>query len=123
MRSMFVKISLAAVLLGGALMLWPLQRATQAQNVPIVHRQLIGQDWYELSPQERSRALDNYHRFQKLPLERQRALEERYNQWQQLPTEEQDRIRQNYRRYRGMNSDEKEDFSRRYKHWRSQPRE
>ena len=123
MRSVLVKISLAAVLVGGTLAMWPLQRATQAQNVQTVHPQLIGQDWYGLSPQERSRALDNYHRFQKLPPERQRALEERYNQWQQLPTEEQDRLRRNYRRYRDMNSDEKEDFSRRYKHWRSQPRE
>ena len=123
MRSVFVKISLAAVLLGGTLTLWPLQRATHAQNVPTVHPRLIGQDWYELSPQERSRALDNYRRFQKLPPERQHDLEERYNQWQQLPTEEQERIRQNYRRYRDMNSDQKEDFSRRYKHWRSKPRD
>ncbi len=119
MRSVLVKISLAAVLLGGTLALWPLTYATQAQSLLTA----IGQDWYELPPQERSRALDNYRRFQKLPPERQRALEERYNQWQQLPTEEQDRLRRNYRRYRGMDSDEKEDFSRRYKHWRSQPRE
>lgn len=123
MRSVLVKISLAAVFLGGTLTLWPLQRATQAQSIPTVYLHLIGQDWYELSPQERSRALDNYRRFQKLPPERKHELEERYNQWQQLPSEEQDRIRQNYRRYRDMNSDQKEDFSRRYKHWRSQPRE
>jgi Protein of unknown function (DUF3106) len=121
-RSVLVKMSLAAVFLGGTLALWPLKHATQAQSFPTGQTQLIGQDWYELSPQERSRALDNYHRFQKLPPERQRALEERYNQWQQLPTEEQDRIRQNYRRYRDMNSDQKEDFSRRYKQWRSLPR-
>lgn len=121
MRSMLVKLSLAVVLVSGMFTLWPLKHLAQAQNFPLV--QLIGQDWYELSPQERSRALDNYRRFQKLPQERQRTLEERYNQWQQLPTEEQDRIRQNYRRYRDMNSDQKEDFSRRYRHWRSQPRE
>jgi hypothetical protein len=120
-RSMLVKISLAAVLAGGMFTLWPLKRPTQAQDLPSVY--LVGQDWYELSPQERSRALDNYRRFQKLPPERQRSLEERYNQWQQLPPEEQDRIRQNYRRYRDMNSDQKEDFSRRYKNWRSRPRE
>jgi Protein of unknown function (DUF3106) len=120
-RSMFVKISLATVFVGGTLTLWPLKHLTQAQSLPTV--QLIGQDWYELSPQERSRALDNYNRFKKLPPERQRTLEERYNQWQRLPAEEQDRLRRNYRRYRDMNSDQKEDFSRRYKRWRSQPHE
>lgn len=121
MRSVVVKLSLAAMLLSGTLALWPLQPAAQAQSFPAGHVQLIGQSWYELSPQEQSRALDNYRRFQKLPPERQHDLEERYNQWQQLPNEEQERIRQNYRRYRDMNSDQKEDFSRRYKRWRSQP--
>ena len=116
---MLVTISLTAILVGGMFALWPLTHLAQAQGLPTV--QLIEQDWYQLSPQERSRALDNYRRFQKLPPERQRALEDRYNQWQQLPPEEQDRLRQNYRRYRDMNSDQKEDFSRRYKHWRSQP--
>jgi hypothetical protein len=117
---MLVKISLAVMLVGGTFVLWPLQRQAQAQSLPSVH---LIEDWYELSPQEKSRALDNYRRFQKLPPERQRALEERYNQWQQLPAEEQDRLRRNYRRYRDMNSDQKEDFSRRYKHWRERPRE
>ena len=119
MRSV-VKISLTAILVSGTLTLWPLKHPTQAQSLPNFH--LIGQDWYELSPQEQSRALNNYRRFQKLPPERQHDLEERYNQWQQLPNDEQERIRQNYRRYRDMNSDQKEDFSRRYKYWRSQPR-
>ncbi|MBM4255499.1 MAG: DUF3106 domain-containing protein [Deltaproteobacteria bacterium] len=118
---MLVKLSLTAVLAGGMFALWPLKPLTQAQNLPSVH--FIGQDWYELSPQEQSRALDNYRRFQKLPPERKRALEDRYHQWQQLPSEERDRLRRNYRRYRDMNSDQKEDFSRRYKHWRSQPHE
>ncbi|MEW6296164.1 MAG: DUF3106 domain-containing protein [Thermodesulfobacteriota bacterium] len=82
--------------------------------------QEIAQSWYELSPQERSRALENYRRFQKLPPERKRAIEERYQRWQQLPPEEKERIRRNYERYRGMNSDQKEDFQRKYKKWRSQ---
>lgn len=119
MRSVLVKLLLTAVLVGGTLILWPLTHLTQAQSLPDVY--LIGQDWYQLSPQEKSRALDNYRRFQKLPPERQHDLEERYNQWQRLPNEEQERIRRNYRRYRDMNSDQKEDFSRRYKHWRSRP--
>jgi ATPase subunit of ABC transporter with duplicated ATPase domains len=80
----------------------------------------VTQSWYELSPQERSRALENYQRFKKLSPERQRIIEERYQRWQQLPPEEKERIRRNYERYREMNSDEKEDFQRKYKKWRSQ---
>ncbi len=83
--------------------------------------QRIDQSWYELSPQEKSRALENYQRFQKLPPERKRAIEERYHRWQKLPPNEQERIRRNYKRYRGMNSDQKEDFQRKYKKWRSKP--
>jgi arylsulfatase A-like enzyme len=86
-----------------------------------VSPQFIDQSWYELSPQERSRALENYKRFQKLPPERRRAIEEQYHHWQKLPPEEKERIRRNWDRYRGMNSDQKEDFQRKYKKWRSQP--
>ena len=121
---MFVKMSLAALILGGSFALWPLQHPIQAQNLTTtVQPQRIGQTWFELSPQEQERALSNYRRFKKLPPERQRDLEERYHQWQQLPNEEQERVRRNYRRYRDMNSDQKEDFSRRYRHWRSLPQE
>ena len=115
------KTMLIAVLLSGVVTMWPVRATGQAQNSPISFLQFVGQTWYELSPQERSRALENYHRFQKLPPEKQHDIEERYNRWQQLPSEEQDRLRQNYQRYRGMNSDEKEEFSRKYKQWRSQP--
>lgn len=122
-RSLFVKRLLGVVLFGSTITIWPLSGSGQAQNLPTSFLQLIEQSWYELSPQERSRALENYHRFQKLPPEKQHDIEERYNRWQQLPSEEQNRIRQNYQRYRGMNSDEKEEFSRKYKQWRSQPHE
>jgi hypothetical protein len=80
--------------------------------------QSIDQNWYELSPKERSRALKNYQRFQKLPPEKRRNIEEQYNRWLHLPSEERQRIQQNYQRYRGMDSDQKEDFQRKYEHWR-----
>ena len=115
------KTLLSAILLSSLTLMRPARATGQTQHSPISFLQFVEQTWYELSPQERSRALENYKRFQKLPPEKQHDIEERYNRWQQLPSEEQNRIRQNYQRYRGMNSDEKEDFSRKYKQWRSQP--
>ena len=121
MRPLIVKTLTGAVLVGTLVFgFW--QTSGHARGVPSVWQEAIAQGWYELSPQERSRALENYRRFQKLPPEKQRGIEEQYQRWQQLPSEEQERIRRNYDRYRGMNSDEKEEFYRKYKHWRSQPR-
>lgn len=123
MNPFVTKTMLGAVVFSGMLTLWPL-RATgwmPPDTGEIIQK--IEQDWYELSPRERSRTLENYRRFQKLPPERQRDIQERYNRWQQLPSEEKSRIRENYRRYRGMNSDEKEEFNRKYRRWRSEPRD
>ena len=121
-----MKAVIAKTLIGGALVstlvLGFLSTPGRAQSFAPALREAIEQNWYELSPQERSRALENYRRFQKLPPEKQRSIEEQYHRWQQLPSDEQERIRRNYDRYRGMNSDEKEEFSRKYKQWRSQPR-
>lgn len=100
----------------------PLYGTSQAQTLS-AGIQTVDQDWYELSPRERSRALENYQRYQKLPPEKQRAIEERYNRWRGLPRDEQDRIRRNYQRYRGMDSDEKEEFQRKYKRWRNRSRD
>ena len=121
-----MKAVIAKTLIGGALVstlvLGFLSTPGRAQSFAPALREAIEQNWYELSPQERSRALENYRRFQKLPPEKQRGIEEQYHRWQQLPSDEQERIRRNYDRYRGMNSDQKEEFSRKYKQWRSQPR-
>ncbi|HEV8714616.1 MAG TPA: DUF3106 domain-containing protein [Candidatus Binatia bacterium] len=121
MKPLVVK-TLTGILLISTLVLGFLRTPAQAQSFASALREAINQSWYELSPQERSRALENYRRFQKLPPEKQRSIEERYNRWQQLPSDEQERIRRNYDRYRGMNSDQKEEFSRKYKQWRSLPR-
>jgi hypothetical protein len=121
-RSLVVKIIFGVTLVSGLVASWPLQELGQAQGLPIPLLQTIDQRWDELSPRERSRALENYQRFQKLPQEKQRNIEERYNRWRQLPSEEQDRLRRNYERYRGMNSDQKEEFLQKYKKWRSSPR-
>lgn len=121
MKPLIVK-TLTGIMLISTLVLGFLSTPARAQSLAPALREAINQSWYELSPQERSRALENYRRFQKLPPEKRRSLEEQYNRWQQLPSDEQERIRRNYDRYRGMNSDQKEEFSRKYKKWRSQPR-
>jgi len=120
MKPLIVK-TLTGILLS-TLVLGFLSPPARAQSFASALREAIAQNWYELSPQERSRALENYRRFQKLPPEKQHSIEEQYNRWQQLPSEEQERIRRNYDRYRGMNSDQKEEFHRKYRQWRSLPR-
>ena len=121
-----VKSLIAKTLTGfvfvGALTLGFFIMPGRTQSFTPALRKAINQSWYELSPQERSRALENYRRFHKLPPEKQHGIEEQYHRWQELPSDEQERIRRNYDRYRGMNSDQKEEFHRKYKQWRSQPR-
>ena len=117
-----IRKTLTGIVLVGALTLGFFTVPGQTQSFAPALREAINQSWYELSPQERSRALENYRRFQKLPPEKQHSIEEQYHRWQQLPSDEQERIRRNYDRYRGMNSDEKEEFHHKYKQWRSQPR-
>lgn len=121
MRPPDVKVLRRAMLVT-AFVLGSLSTQVHAYRVLLDQRELIAQNWYELSPQEQSRALENYKRFQKLSPERQRSLEQQYQRWQQLPPDEQERIRRNYNRYRGMNSDQKEEFDKKYKQWRSQGR-
>ena len=122
-NSFVTRSILGAIVLGGLLTLWPLRGIGWAQNFSEETIQQVKRDWDDIPPRERSRALENYRRFQKLPPERQRDIQERYHRWQELPSEEQDRIRENYRRYRGMNSDEKEEFLQKYRRWRSNPRD
>lgn len=120
MKTTPVQVLLGILLFSGSAFAMPsaMERSTLGSAQPL----LVAQNWYELSPQERSRALENYRRFQKLPPDKQRAIEDKYNRWMELPGEEQERIRRNYDRYRKMDSDQKEDFYRKYKQWRSLPR-
>lgn len=118
MKSLAVKTTFSLILFSVTL-LGPLTGAGRAQDLSTVLRQAVRQGWHDLPPQERSRALENYRRFQKLPPEKRRTIEEKYHRWQQLPDTERERIRRNYKRYRGMDSDEKEEFNRKYKKWRS----
>ncbi len=109
-------------LLSGGTVLWAFTAAEHRTPASSVAPYRIAQNWQDLSPQDRARALENYKRFQKLPPERRQNLEEKYNHWLELPDEEKDRLRRNYDRYRKMDSDQKEEFLKKYKMWQSEPR-
>lgn len=106
----------------GATALWAFNTAELRPVEPAAASLRLAQNWDELSPRERARALDNYRRFKRLPPDKQQGLEKQYNRWQELPNEERDRIRRNYDRYRKMDSDQKEEFFRKYKSWQAAPR-
>jgi len=78
----------------------------------------LAQRWEDLSPDQRSRALQNYQRFQKLPERDRERMEQRYQHWQGLDPGEQARIRRNYDRYQQMSPDEKRSFVERYQRWK-----
>lgn len=122
--SLFVTRYLVGIaVVSGILTLWPLRESGWAQHLSEGTIQQIKRDWRDLPPRERSRALENYQRFQKLKPERQRDYQERYHRWLDLPDNERDRLHQNYRRYRGMTLDEKEEFDRKSRRWRDRRRD
>ena|SRR6266404_5714049 len=118
MKSKAAVLILGSFLWGGTA-LWAFTTAEHPHREHFVVSPRFVQNWQELSPQERARALENYRRFQKLPPERQHNLEERYQHWTEMPDEEKERVRRNYDRFRKMDSDQKEEFLRKYKRWQS----
>lgn len=78
---------------------------------------VLAQNWEELSPDQRSRAMENYERFQRMPRQSQRQVERRWQDFRQMPPSEQDRIRRNFDTYRNMSPDQREDFADRYRRY------
>ena len=58
----------------------------------------IARNWEELDEDERDRALKNYERYQRLPPEKRRVIDERYERWQGLPQSDKDQYRKKNRR-------------------------
>ena len=81
---------------------------------------LMAQNWQQLNPRERYDALQNYRQHQKLPEERQRDVEKRYERWQSLSPAERGRVRENYERFRQLPPQERERFERKSEKWRNQ---
>ena len=79
--------------------------------------------WKELGPRERYDALQNYRRYERLPEERQRSLDQGYERWRTLPPGERDRVRQNYERLQKLPPPQRQQFERKYEKWkrRTQP--
>ena len=80
--------------------------------------QPYGRPWHELSPDEQQRAWENYQRYQRLPEQRRRSMEERYRQFRAMPPEQQQRLRQNYDRYRELPPGERHEFVEKYRRWK-----
>lgn len=78
----------------------------------------FAQSWDQLSPSERERAMRNYQRYQKLPEEQRRQLDQSYERWRGMNPGEQERVRRNYQSYRQLDRRQREDFGRRYQQWR-----
>lgn len=85
--------------------------------VPSVMR---AQDWQHLSPTQRYDALRNYWQYEKLPEDRQKAVDRGYERWRAMPEDQRAKIRENYERLRRLPPDERERFERRYEKWRGQ---
>jgi len=55
-----------------------------------------GDNWRNLTPNEKDRVLENYQRWQRLPQQDKEHLREEWNRWQRLPKDERERIKQRY---------------------------
>ena len=77
----------------------------------------LAQNWEQHSPEQRSRALQNFDRYQRMPEQSRQQMERRWDRFQQMPPGEQDRIRRNFEVYRNMTPDARADFMSRYERY------
>jgi hypothetical protein len=78
----------------------------------------FAQNWDDLSPDQRNRALENYQRYKKLPEEKRRSLDRSYDRWRGMDPRNQERVRRNYESYRQLDKQQRKDFGKRYEQWR-----
>jgi hypothetical protein len=88
-------------------------------GTPVGAQRPAGRGWQDLSPDERSRAWQNYQRYRQLPEHKQRTLDRRYQQFRSMPPQEQDRLWRNYEHYRGLDPGQRQRFGEQYHRWRS----
>ena len=55
-----------------------------------------GENWRNLSPQERENVIRNYQRWQHLSPQDKDYLREEWNRWQSLPQDRRDKLRRRY---------------------------
>ena len=75
------------------------------------------QGWEELNPEQRRRALENYERYQKLPKDEQREIDQSWKRWRGMDSQAKSRVRQNYASYRQLDKQQRKDFGDRYQQW------
>ena len=66
-------------------------------GIDLVFGPRFARNWEELDREEQERAIKNYERYQRLPPEKRRVIDERYEQWQGLPQSDKDRYRKKHR--------------------------
>jgi predicted Fe-S protein YdhL (DUF1289 family) len=76
------------------------------------------QNWQDLSPNDRQRALQNLQRYQRLPEQSRQRMDRSYENWRQLDPGERARVQQNYQKYQQMTPDQRRDFENKYKRWK-----
>jgi len=81
---------------------------------------LLAQNWRDLTPKERSDAMQNYKQHQQLPQERKRDIEQQYERWRNMPPDQRDRVRQNYQRLQQLPPQERSRFEQKYEKWKQQ---
>jgi len=65
-----------------------------------------GDNWRNLSPQEKDNVLRNYQRWQNLPPRDKEHLREEWDRWQNLPQDRRDQLKRRYEDQRRRHSNE-----------------
>lgn len=81
-------------------------------------QQRLAQNWQEMNPQQRQRALENLQRYKSLPESGRQRMDRSYESWQKLDQNERQRVQRNYQKYREMSPDQRRDFESKYKRWK-----
>ena len=58
-------------------------------------------NWDELTPDQRSRALENYQKYKRLPEKKRRDVDRNYERWKGMKPHDKDRVRRKFERRRG----------------------
>jgi hypothetical protein len=65
-----------------------------------------GDNWRNLSPQEKENVLRNYQRWQNLPPRDKEHLREEWDRWQNLPQNRREQLKRRYDEFRRHRSDD-----------------
>jgi hypothetical protein len=78
-----------------------------------------GQQYYNLSPEERARIQRQYREWQSLPPEQKDSMRRRMDEWNRMPPQEQERYQQRYQQWQRLSPDERRQLDNNLKRWDS----